>query len=95
LSFRHLLSSCLLVSGLAACAAGVPWMNPQLPKERWGKDYSDCRRWADREVGWRESDEESSSPFRDMDRAEARRRFNGYVSACMRDRGYVPATRKD
>ncbi|MGE5504935.1 MAG: hypothetical protein ACM31L_10975 [Actinomycetota bacterium] len=95
MSVRRTITCCLLVAGLASCAAPVPWMHPQLPKERWDKDYGECRRWADREVGWRDEDDAPDNPFRAMDRADARKRFNAYVAACMRDRGYLPASRKD
>jgi hypothetical protein len=74
---------------LAGCAAGVPWMNPAVPKDRWAGDYSACRAYADRQVGWRE--EEGSSPFREFDRQQAKRQYDGMLGACMRERGYVPA----
>ncbi len=86
----------LLVLGLVlllpACASSVPWQNPAVPKEQWGRDWSACRRWAEAQVGYREDD--SSSPFRDFDRAQAKKQVQGYANLCMTDRGYVPAAKK-
>lgn len=74
---------------LAGCAAAsVPWQHSALPKEQWSTDWYACRRWADDQVGYRES--ESDSNFRDYDRAQAKKRVNAYVDMCMRERGYVP-----
>ena len=84
----------VLVLSLSACAAtSVPWSNPDVPKDQWSGDYSACRRYADREVGWREDDGASGSPFRDYDRHQAKKRFDASLASCMIDRGYVPASR--
>lgn len=78
---------------LSGCASqSVPWQNPDLPKEQWGRDWSACRRWAEAQVGYR--DEEGASPFRDYDRAQAKKQIQGYASLCMTDRGYLPAAKK-
>jgi len=78
-----------LVLALAGCSvASVPWQNPNLPKDQWRSDYNGCRRWADDQVGYSES--QADSNFRDYDRAQAKKRINAYVDMCMRDRGYVP-----
>lgn len=78
------------VALLGACAASsVPWQNPGIPKDQWSRDWSDCRRWAESQVGYRDEDS-SSSPFRNFDRTEAKRQASGYASMCMTDRGYVP-----
>ena len=87
----------LLALGLAALLAGcaassVPWQNPDVPKEQWGRDWTACKRWAEAQVGFR--DDESSSPFRDYDRAQAKRQVQGYANLCMTDRGYLPAAKK-
>ena len=79
---------CLSFLVLASCSASVPWQHPTEPKDRWRGDYNSCRRWADDEVGYAES--QSDSNFRDYDRAQAKKRINAYVDMCMRDRGYVP-----
>ncbi|CAA7613198.1 hypothetical protein [Magnetospirillum sp. UT-4] len=77
---------------LAGCAAAsVPWQNPDLPKEQWSRDWSSCRRWAESQVGYRE--DESSSPFRDYDRAKAKKQLDGLAGLCMEDRGYIPLKR--
>lgn len=84
----------LLLSALvlSACAASsVPWQNPSVPKEQWGRDWSGCRRWAEDQVGYQESE---SSQFRDFDRGRAKKRADAMAGACMRDRGYVPAKSK-
>ena len=86
----------LLILPLSACAAtSVPWTNPSVPKDQWRSDYSGCRRMADREVGWREDESASgsSSPFRDYDRQQAKKRYDAALAYCMTDRGYVPASR--
>jgi hypothetical protein len=83
----------LLILSLAGCAARtVPWVNPDAPKERWGADYSACRRLADRDAGWRD-DGASDSPLRDYDRQKAKQRFDSSLASCMIDRGYVQASR--
>lgn len=80
---------CLSLAVTACSAASVPWQHPTAPKEQWKADYNGCRRWADDQVGYRES--EADSNFRDYDRTQARKRINAYVDMCMRDRGYFPA----
>lgn len=87
----------LFAFGLAALLSGcasqsVPWQNPDLPKEQWSRDWSACRRWAEAQIGYRE--DEGSSPFRDFDRAQAKKQIQGYASLCMTDRGYLPAPKK-
>lgn len=78
-----------LVLAVASCsAASVPWQHPSAPKDQWRSDYNGCRRWADDQVGYSES--QADSNFRDYDRTQAKRRINAYVDMCMRDRGYVP-----
>ncbi|MBR9971245.1 hypothetical protein KEC16_05925 [Magnetospirillum sp. J10] len=79
---------CLVLAGAGCSAASVPWQHPTAPKDQWRSDYNSCRRWADEQVGYRES--EADSNFRDYDRAQARKRINAYLDMCMRDRGYVP-----
>ncbi|OAN52375.1 hypothetical protein A6A04_01410 [Paramagnetospirillum marisnigri] len=83
----------LVALTLAACAASVPWTSTTVPKDQWKSDYSACRRYADRDVGWREDDRDSGSPFRDYDRHQAKKRFDASLASCMIDRGYVPASR--
>lgn len=79
---------------LAGCAStSVPWRHPTLPREQWGKDYSSCRRQAERDSGWREDDNASASPFREYDRQRAKRQADGSLALCMTDLGYVPASR--
>lgn len=80
----------LLPFALAACAAAsTPWQHPDLPKSQWSGDWSACRRYAERQVGYR--DDDSPSPLRDYDRSQAKRQIDAYASACMRERGYLPA----
>ena len=87
----------LLIPLLVSCASStVPWANPSVPKEQWSRDYSGCRRYADRDAGWREDESSSGaggSPFREYDRQQAKKRYDASLSACMIDRGYVPASR--
>ncbi len=78
----------MLLPLLGACAAGVPWMHPSVPKDQWGGDYSACRGYADRQVGWRE--EEGGNPLREYDRQQAKKQYDGMINACMRERGYIP-----
>ena len=81
----------LTVLALTGCAASsVPWHHPTEPKDRWGKDWSACRRVAENQVGYRESE----GPFRDFDRAAAKKQVDGLAGACMRDRGYLPGKAK-
>ncbi len=84
----RLFSALSLLLLLAACAAGVPWMHPSVPKDRWSGDYSACRAYADRQVGWRE--EEGANPLREYDRLQAKKQYDGMINACMRERGYIP-----
>ncbi len=86
---------CLALLGLAACAAKtVPWMNPDLPRDQWGKDYSGCRYHAEREAGVTDYDAgESKKATSEFDRYDMKRKADAGVAACMRDRGYVPAPR--
>ncbi|MBC7951300.1 MAG: hypothetical protein H7Z12_05675 [Rhodospirillaceae bacterium] len=82
-----------LVVLVSACAASsVPWQNPDVPKDQWSRDWSSCRRWAESQAGYREED--SSSQFRDYDRARAKSQISGYANMCMSDRGYFPAATK-
>jgi hypothetical protein len=88
----RLLTLGLLVMMSACAASSVPWQNPDLPKDQWSRDWSACRRWAESQVGYREDD--SSSQFRDYDRARAKSQISGYANMCMTDRGYFPAAKK-
>lgn len=82
----------LSLLSLSACAASaMPWSHPGIPKEDWSRDYSYCRRSADRDVGWREDEDRA---FREYDRQQAKKRFDAVLAACMTERGYVPAPRK-
>lgn len=83
---RRLLAVVAL-SVLSGCAASVPWSNPDLPKEQWSRDWSGCRRYAEDQVGYQESE---SGQLRDYDRARAKKQVDGVAGACMRDRGYFP-----
>ncbi|MBI3446991.1 MAG: hypothetical protein HY055_16905 [Magnetospirillum sp.] len=87
----------LLVLSVAACAPStVPWVNSQVPKDQWSRDYSSCRRSADRESGWRDDGAYGSSnnPMREYDRLQAKRAFDAELNYCMRGLGYVPAAPK-
>lgn len=90
MSPRIIACLCLSLSlTLAGCAAPVPWQHPTTPKDQWKSEWNYCHRWAEEEVGYRESAADSN--FRDYDRAQAKKRINAYVDMCMRERGYVPA----
>ncbi len=79
---------------LAGCAARVPWANPQLPKDQWGRDWSDCKRRAEADViGYRPEDA-PSTPFDAYDRDQAKRQIQSEVAECMSELGYVPAAPK-
>ncbi|WP_242442970.1 hypothetical protein [Magnetospirillum sp. 15-1] len=79
---------------LGACAAGNPWVHPQLPKDQWSRDYSACRRSADRDSGYRDDGRDTYSPTRDYERAQAKRIYDAELNACMRGLGYFPAPKK-
>ncbi len=79
---------------LGACAAGNPWTHPQLPKDQWGRDYSACRRSADRDSGYRDEERGGYSPMGEYERAKAKRIYDAELSACMRSLGYFPAPKK-
>jgi hypothetical protein len=79
---------------LGACAAANPWVNPQVPKDQWNRDYSACRRSADRDSGYREDSREGYSPTRDYERVQAKRMYDASLNACMRSLGYFPAPKK-
>lgn len=79
---------------LGACAAPNPWMSPTVPKDQWDRDYSACRRSADRDSGWRDGGRDEPSPMRDYERAQAKRIYDSELNACMRGLGYIPAPRK-
>ncbi|MEW5728945.1 MAG: hypothetical protein AB1918_14045 [Pseudomonadota bacterium] len=90
MTFR--LPALALALALPACAAtSVPWQNPSVPEAQWSRDWTSCRRWAENQIGYRESD---SPTFRDYDRANAKRQADALAGSCMRDRGYVPAPRR-
>ncbi len=76
---------------LGACAAGNPWVHPQLPKDQWSRDYSACRRSADRDSGYRDDGRDTYSPSREYERAQAKRIYDAELNACMRGLGYFPA----
>jgi len=79
-----------MISSLGGCtAASMPWRHPDLPKDQWSRDYYACRREADRDSGWR--DDDSSGPLREYDRQQAKKIYNGSLSACMTGLGYVHA----
>lgn len=78
---------------LAGCAAPNPWMSPSIPKEQWDRDYSACRRSADRDSGWRDG-RDDRTPMREYERAQAKRYYDAELSACMRGLGYFPAPKK-
>ncbi|KIL97088.1 hypothetical protein CCC_00149 [Paramagnetospirillum magnetotacticum MS-1] len=80
----------LLLLLLGACAAPNPWMHPQLPKDQWSRDYSACRRSADRDSGYREDSRDTYSPTREYERAQAKRIYDSELNACMRSLGYFP-----
>lgn len=94
---RRLVLVVLALVSVGGCSASRsnPWTSTDLPRDRWDKDYSACRREADRDVGWRDDDAQSASPLRDYDRQQAKRRFDALVAECMTDRGYelAPKTR--
>lgn len=93
---RAAIAAGLAVLCLAGCAsASLPWRHPTLPREQWSKDYSSCRRQAERESGWRDEDNASPSAFREYDRQRAKRQADGSLALCMTDLGYVPASRGD
>lgn len=92
---RHLPRVAALALMLSACAASsVPWENPAIPKEQWGRDWSACKRWAEAQAGYREDSSSSSSVFAEYDRAQMKRSIQGYANLCMTDRGYLPAAKK-
>jgi len=77
---------------LSACASQtVPWQNPNLPSDQWSKDWRACKRWAEQQVGY--NDDDSHGPFKDFDRAAAKRQLDAYAGSCMRERGYYPKGR--
>jgi hypothetical protein len=90
--------ACLALLAVAGCApARVPWSHPELPKEQWARDWSTCKREAERDIGWREDESATnnvSSPFRDYDRDRAKKRVDPSVSQCMTGLGYQPAVRR-
>lgn len=79
-----------LIVLLAACsAAQPPWKSDDLPKEQWARDWSACKRRAERQViGY---GGEGSGPIDAYDRIQAKRQIDAEVASCMIDRGYVPA----
>ncbi|TAN66607.1 MAG: hypothetical protein EPN20_07115 [Magnetospirillum sp.] len=79
-----------LVLLLAACsAAQPPWKNTDLPKEQWARDWSACKRFAERRAGGYDGGE-GGSPLDAYDRIQIKRRVDAEVASCMIDRGYVP-----
>lgn len=81
-----------LVLALSACAAPVPWTNPNLPKDRWSADWSECRRLANDQVGVSASAmDEEDGPIAQYGRSRLKAQVDGYASMCMRERGYYPA----
>ncbi len=88
---KSFIPALLALSILGGCASSsVPWVNPDVPKDQWSKDWSNCRRQAERQAGFRE-DQQSSAAFREYDRAQMKKQIAGYANYCMIDRGYLPA----
>lgn len=84
-----------LLSILAGCSSGkVPWVNPELPRERAADDYAECRRYADDQVdpthGAADANRSDTVVSRG-DRDEDKRRRAVYLRACMEGKGYKPA----
>jgi hypothetical protein len=79
----------------AACAAEVPWRNPNLPKQQWAKDWNNCKRQSGDGFAAFHEDDPSPSQFRDYDRAQTKKQIDAQMSMCMRELGYTPAPRKD
>lgn len=94
--YRRFILPLLFALPIAACAAKpVPWVNPELPRERAEKDFSACRRWADNQIDPDRSAEgrlADGSPFRPADRSDARQQINSLVASCMHSKGYKAAT---
>lgn len=89
MSKRPIVLALALLAVGGCTAASVPWQHAEIPKDEWRRDYVQCKRFAEDQVGYREED--SSSPFRDYDRGRAKKQTDGYLNMCMRDLGYVPA----
>ena len=91
-----LLLPTLLIVGLTACAARVPWVNPALPEKQWSKDWSACKRQAEYHTsgGYRDWDEPRTDPLAEYDRQHAKVEIDSSVESCMIGLGYVPAGRR-
>ena len=86
----------MVTLSLGGCApAHVPWANPQLPKEQWSRDWSDCKRRAEADVlGYRPEDS-TPGPLDTYDRSQARRQIDASVAECMSGLGYTPVRKEN
>lgn len=68
------------------------WVNVDLPKDQWPKDYAECRHWAEDQVDPSRSeamDDRGGDPFRQIDRAQNKKQAAAMTAYCMTERGYV------
>ncbi len=88
----------LMSATLAACAARNPWVNPNVPKSQWDRDWSQCKDRADAAAGLNtptySPDPRLPNPFEQYDRDSKKAEIDDAVESCMIGRGYVPARRR-
>ena len=91
---RPLIAAALALA-TAACAAQIPWRNPNLPKDQWSRDWSGCKRQSDAGMSAFHSDDSAPSQLRDYDRAQTKRQIDAELSMCMRELGYTPISKSE
>lgn len=94
MTLRPLIAATLVLA-TAACAAQIPWRNPNRPKEQWSRDWNGCKRQSDAGMSAFHSDDGGSSPLRDYDRAQTKRQIDAELSMCMRELGYTPISKSE
>ena len=82
-----------MVLTTAACAAQIPWRNPNLPKEQWSRDWTGCKSQAGAGMAAFHDEDGPASPLRDYDRAQTKRAIEAELSMCMRELGYSPISK--
>ena len=91
---QKILKAAFITLPLISCAPGAGnhsgWVNPAVSEDQASKDYSACRRYAERQAGLSErlEDGRSGDPIIQMERNRAAREVKSLTDSCMQKKGY-------